>query len=40
MRPDGPPDVSGAEMRRHYVLVLVCEAVVIAVLWAFARIFS
>jgi len=27
-------------MRRHYALVFVCEAVVIAALWAFGRIFS
>lgn len=40
MRSDGPPAGSGAEMRRHYVLVFVCEALVIAALWAFGRMFS
>jgi hypothetical protein len=40
MRSDEAPADSSAEMRRHYALVFVCEAVVIASLWILGRMFS
>lgn len=35
-----PDDVSDARMKRHYVLVVVVEAVVVAALWGWSRAFS
>lgn len=40
MPADAALDESGVEMRRHYILVFVTEAVVIAALVALGRIFS
>lgn len=33
-------DRSDARMKRHYVLVLVFEAIVVALLWVFSRTFA
>jgi hypothetical protein len=35
-----PVDADSRDLSRTYVLVLVCEAAVIAALWFFERIFS
>lgn len=35
-----PEDASSPGMRRHYVLVLVVEAIVLAALWVLPRIFA
>lgn len=32
-------DASDARMRRHYVLVMLFEAIVVAGLWAFGRLY-
>jgi hypothetical protein len=38
--PQAPPDSSDDRMIRNYVLVVLCEALTIAALWTFGRIFS
>jgi hypothetical protein len=40
MHPPKQPAESDGGMRRLYVLVVVCEALVITALWAFERMFS
>lgn len=39
MRDAEPPPADG-DMTRHYILVFLCEAIVILTLWAVGRLFS